>query len=150
MSRPPTMDEAEKRGLIADEGKGIHTFSNGTEWDGWASGNCLNDCRYFDPDAAGALCAWECAAFLKMVTPELSELFGIKREWKKASDGIDYPVTTDCRFFRPKHDDDGKEVPIPPDPDPLQLCLLADPTEDAALITSAPVTADEQTLSRVR
>jgi hypothetical protein len=142
MTKPPTFDEAEKRGLLAAHDKGIHTFSNGTDWECWASGNCYNDCRYLDPDTAGALCAWEAAAMMKMVTPELSALFGIERITIPTSDGIGIPALSDCRFFAPKHDDNGDEIPIPPDPDPNQLVLFADPTEDAALF-NPPVLVPE-------
>ena len=56
MSRPLTCAEAEARGLAVEEG--IHTFSNGTDWDCWASHNC-HECRFFNEDVAGKDCAFE-------------------------------------------------------------------------------------------
>lgn len=137
MTRPPTLDQARKRGLLAAEKHGIHTFSNGTAWDCWASGNCL-DCWYWDPDQAGALCAFEAAAFLGIVSPELAQLFGWIRNAENAQDGerFGWDAPDECRFFRSRTDDNGDDNPPPPDPDPLQLVLLADPTEDVALLVA--------------
>lgn len=130
MKRPPTLADAEARGLLAK--KGIHTFSNGTEWEYWASGNCLS-CWFYRLDGdAGEFCAFEAAALLDTVSPELATLFG----WKRHEQYADSWVSPDeCTFFkeRPDGDDDS---PPPPPVDPLQLNLLADPTEDAALIVA--------------
>jgi hypothetical protein len=130
MRNPLTFNEAKARGLLMP--KGIHTFSSGSEWDGWASDNCF-DCWHFDPDVAGAKCAFESAAFLGMVTPDLARMFG----WIQATEqygplsGWRSPET--CAFFRARTDDDGEDNPPPPEPDPRQLVLIADPTEDLAL-----------------
>lgn len=139
-ARVLTLEEAETRGLLTDAKHGIHTFSNGTAWDCWASGNCF-DCWHWDPDEAGA-CAFEAAAFLGMVTPDLAQMFG----WVQNPEYADYVGKSDppgshrhgwhapdqCAFFRRRTNDDEGENPPPPEPDPCQLVLLADPTEDAA------------------
>lgn len=121
--------DAEARGLFVMPG--IHTFSNGTEHEIWAERNCY-DCRFYDPDAAGA-CAFEGAAMIGMVSPALAEMFGWKRD-------AEYPDSWDapdqCAFY---HDGDD-DTPDAPEPDPSQLVLLADPTEDATAITHAPIT----------
>jgi hypothetical protein len=128
MSKPPTIVEAERRGLLVKYPSGVHTFSNGDEWRSWADVNC-DRCRFYDADRAGASCAFEAAAFLHTASPELARLFG----W---SEDAEYPGEFDapesCAFFREKQDDDGNDIPVPPDPDPAQLVLIADPTEDAA------------------
>ena len=144
MTKPPTMAEAHARGLVAQpftkgaRQGGIHTFSNGTEWDLWAEPNCFS-CRYWDKDTAGALCAFEAAAFLDMVTPELASLFGwIQRETKYGpQSGWDAPES--CRFFADREDSDGNDIPPAPEPDPRQFVLFGDPTEDAAIFAFGPV-----------
>lgn len=148
MTRPPTLEEAEERGLLtAVKGTDVHTFSNGSEWDDWSSSNC-HRCKFFDPDKAGALCAFEAAAFLHLVTPELASLFGWTQDaqYDKPDDHRDgWDAPDSCRFFasRDERNDDERndddETPPPVPSDPAQLNLLADPTEDAALFASAPV-----------
>lgn len=119
--KPPTMVQATERGLVVDNG--IHTFSNGTEWECWADGNCF-DCKWYDAERAGD-CAFEGYALLGMVSPALALLFG----WTESKDypGSYHPPES-CRFFVDKDSDEGRR-PTPPDPDPLQLVLIADPTE---------------------
>ena len=137
MTKPPNMDDAVSRHMLAEYGEGIHTFSNGTDWECWADGNCYQ-CAYWDADTMGAACAFEGAAFLDLVAPELAQLFGwIQRETKYGPrSGWDAPDS--CRFFRNRTNDDGTDYIPPPEPDPRQLVLFADPTEDAALIRETP------------
>jgi hypothetical protein len=134
MTRPPSYEEAEKRGLLAHQGRGIHTFSNGSHWECWASANCW-ECRYYDTEAIGP-CAFEAASLIGIVSPSLAVLFG----WTESAE---YPgefnEPDQCAFFRERTDNDGNDNPPPPEPDPLQLVLLADPTEDIAALTSEPV-----------
>lgn len=145
MTPPPTMAQAETRGLLVPE-KGIHTFSNGSDWDCWASGNCF-ECWHYDAERAlDESCAFEAAAQMEMVTPELARLFG----WIQNPEYADYVGPSDppkshrhgwdapetCAFFRAKTDDEGHDNPPPPEPDPLQLVLLADPTEDIGQIAT--------------
>lgn len=141
MSRPPTMAEALDRKLIAlnDKGvigDGIHTFSNGTEWELWADGNCLT-CRFYELEGnAGEFCAFEGAAPLDGISPDLARLFGwLYSAENEAKYGIksafDSPET--CRFHRDRTDDqDGGRSQDAPH-DPAQLVLIADPTDDIAL-----------------
>ncbi|MDP9203473.1 MAG: hypothetical protein M3P26_16320 [Gemmatimonadota bacterium] len=135
MKKPISLDDAANRGLLVKPG--IHTFSNGSEWDSWSSGNCL-ECRFFDPDTMGELCAFEGASFMHMVTPELATMFGWVQDpkWDKPDDhrsGWDAPE--ECPFFSDRNDEHGEP---PPDPDPQQLVLIADPTEDIALPAVPP------------
>lgn len=137
MSAPLTMAQAEARGLLVPE-RGIYTFSNGSEWDSWASGNCFA-CRYYDEDTAGRDCAFDSAAFLGMVSPDLARLFGWiqEAEWDRPDDhrdGWDAPQT--CACFRAKRDDDNTDPPPPPEPDPRQLVLIADPSEDIGQVAT--------------
>lgn len=147
MTRPPTMQEAQERGLVVDEKHGIHTFSNGTEWEGWAEGMCLS-CWYWDPDCAGGSCAFEGAALLHGVSPELARLFGFEQKNAEYGPRDGWRIAEqDCRFFkqRPEKGDDGETPPPPPDPDPRQIVLFADPSEDAAMLTArnAPLEISE-------
>lgn len=128
--RPLTLTEAERRGLVVKNG--VQTFAKGTDWEGWASGNCY-ECWHWDPDVAGAKCAFEGAALLHMVSLELRQMFG----WTKHPEfGYDEPPD-ECPFFRSRHDNNGRENPPPPDPDPRQLILIADPTEVIAYVQPA-------------
>lgn len=147
VKRPPDWDDAAGRGLLAKEKEDIHTFSNGTEWECWASGNCFQ-CLWYDIEKPfGEGCAFESAAFLGQVSPALAILFG----WKQNPKYADYQGTSDavkgrhgwqkpdtCAFFTPRKDNNGEDRAIPPEPDPLQLVLIADPTEVIAGIQPAP------------
>lgn len=142
---PPTLEQAQKRGLLVDEKRGIHTFSNGTDWECWASGNCY-ECWHWDEDCAGGRCGFEGAAVIGLVSPELARMFG----WIQKPEYADYVGKSDppdshrhgwdkpdqCAFFRSKTDDNGDDNPPPPEPDPLQLVLLADPTEDIGQVAT--------------
>ena len=130
---PPTMDEARKRGLLITNGKAAHTFSHGTEWDLWADRNCYA-CAHYNESKMGA-CALEGAALLHLASPALLELFGWTRD-AQYPESFDYPEV--CGFFRQRDTDEGTQSP-PPFVDPSQMVLLADPTEDAAYITNAPI-----------
>jgi hypothetical protein len=130
MKQPPTLAEAQARGLLTADDKGIHTFSNSDTWFSFAARNC-DECRFWSEDVAGQWCAFEAAAFLHRVSPDLARLFGWTASTKYA-DSWDEPEQ--CAFFR-RSDDDGERGPLP-DPDPAQLVLIADPTEDAALLTA--------------
>lgn len=133
---PPTLEEAGTRGLLTERDKGIHTFSNGDHYDGWASGNC-NACRFWHPADAGAYCAFEAAAFLGLVSPELASLFGWTQCTTEYGPRSGWEPPQQCRFFRDRErGEDGEALPPPPPADPLQLNLLADPTEDAAAFVS--------------
>lgn len=149
--RPITLHDAEVRGLLRADGAGIYTFSNGTEWEIWAEGNCF-ECMYWDYDGpAGKYCAFEAASMLHIATPELAEMFG----WLQNPKYANYRAPHDkgerccgwaspdqCACFKQRErDDDGNDLPPPPPPDPLQLVLIADPTEDAAALIDAPVEA---------
>jgi hypothetical protein len=117
MIPPPTFDEAAERGLLTEQG--IGTFSNGSEWDGWSSGNC-DECRWFDPDVAGKYCAFESAAFLGMVTPELATMFG----WILNEQYGEFDAPEQCAFFRDKDSDDDDRPSVAPI-DPAQFTFLA-------------------------
>lgn len=148
MSRPPSMTEAHERRLVAEEKQGIHTFSNGTEWECWASGNCLS-CRWYELDGqAGEFCAFECASMLDLVSPEMAQLFGWTQNPEYATyQGAHDPIPgrhgwespDSCRFFKDRTDDEDGGRSRSPDPDPLQLVLIADPTEAIAGIAPTPV-----------
>lgn len=137
----PTAAEAAKMGLLAPENDAVHTFSNGTEWECWASGNCFV-CRRWDEDEAGKYCAFEFAALLHHVSPDLARLFGwpydAEAEQKYGIRSA-FDAPDECRFLLRRDNDEDREPPPPP-PDPNQLVLIADPTEDAALLrhVSAP------------
>jgi hypothetical protein len=125
MAKPITLPDAAERGLLVEYPNGIHTFSNGSEWYSWADVNC-DRCRFYDPEAAGALCAFEAASFLHIASPDLARMFG----WLESAE---YPghfnPPHECAFLRRKDDRDDDDRPPTPDPDPLQLVLIADPTE---------------------
>ena len=70
--RPLPIAAAERRGLIVEAAFGIRTFSNGSEHERWADGNCWS-CRYYDEADA---CAFADAALLGLVSPALAVLFG--------------------------------------------------------------------------
>ncbi len=132
MRFPPTVAEASERGLLAEDG--IGTFSNHSEWDAWAEGNCYR-CRHYDPESSGK-CAFEAAAFFGAVSPALAVLFGWTESPKYPGC---YRKPEQCAFWTDNEGDEDRERPQTPEPDPRQLVLLADPTEDAATITAAPV-----------
>lgn len=142
--KPPNLAECERRGLVARDKHNVHTFSNGTEWECWASGNCLS-CRFYDlGGTAGEHCGFEAASLLHLVSPAMAQLFG----WRQNPDYATYQGPSDpvpgrhgwdapesCRFFLDRTDDHGEERPMPVDPDPNQLVLIVDPTEVIAGIT---------------
>lgn len=128
--QPPTLAQAAYQGLLTDEKQGILTFSNGSHWEGWASHNCL-ECRWWDVDEGGKFCAFEAAAFLGIVSPELARLFGwVRDDHEAAIDAAFRGVPDDprqwweepalCPFL--KHRDD--DSPDPPFIDPNQLTFL--------------------------
>lgn len=132
MPNPITLPEARTRGLLTDEKHGVHTFSNGDQWYSWADGNC-DACAYYDPDQAGALCAFEAAAFLHIASPDLARMFGWAQHTELYGPLSGWRAPEQCAYFRQKKDDgDEYSPPPPPAPDPYQLVLIADPTEDAA------------------
>lgn len=137
-----TMAAAAKLGLLAEFEKGIHTFSNGSEWECWSSHNC-DRCRHCvtDPDKPDEACALEFGAMLGQVSPALAQLFG----WTESEGypgSFDYP--RDCPHLKRKDErDEDEDRPAPPPPDPRQLVLIADPTEDAAVIQNAPIEVRE-------
>lgn len=118
MRKPPTLAEV----TLAKDGENVHTFSNGSEWDSWASRNCYR-CKFFNEHgSAGALCAFEAAAFIHAVTPELAELFG----WQRDEYG-DYDAPKQCAFFQRRSDDnDNDREDEPPPVCPETLSLFAD------------------------
>jgi len=131
MTKPITLPEARDRRLLAKHHtQGIHTFSNGTAWDCWAAGNCWAPCRHYDEETAGLTCAFEAAAFMHIVTPDLARVFGWTRHEGNTQDGerFGWKPPEQCPFFREKGDDSDDSAAAP-DPDPLQLVLIADPTE---------------------
>lgn len=131
------MPEAAQRGLLAKHPTGVHTFSNGDEWYSWADVNC-DRCRFYDKDTGGALCAFEGAAMLSMVSPELARMFG----WIESAEYPgEFDAPQECAFLRRNddRDDDGDRKPRQPTPDPRQLVLIADPTEIIAGVEPEPV-----------
>lgn len=146
MAKPINAEEALERGLILlkdgqidIDAKGIHTFSNGTEWECWAEGNCLS-CKWYELDgAAGEWCAFEYAALVASVTPDMARLFGWVQTTQEYGwrDGWEKP--NQCPFFGQRSDDEDGGRSLEPTPDPAQLVLIADPTEDIALaVAPAP------------
>ncbi|HEX6924259.1 MAG TPA: hypothetical protein VF167_02460 [Longimicrobiaceae bacterium] len=141
--KPPTLAEATERNLLTQtDHAGIHTFSNGSEWDIWADRNC-HRCRFWTADVYHEDdCALPDAGFLGMVTPELARVFGWGRDpdvAAKYGERSAWSYPDDCPWRQLRDDRDDGTDPPPPEPDPHQLVLLADPTEDAALIQQAPV-----------
>ena len=138
MKNPPTLVDAAD--ILAASGKGVGTFSNGADWEYWADRNC-HECRFYKADGkAGELCAFEAAAFIGIVSPELAKLFGwLKDEKWPDPDGWGPPEQ--CAFFRNREDKDEEGEASPaPFVDPAQLVLLADPSEDASMLANAPTT----------
>lgn len=118
MKKPPALADV----TLAKDGGEIHTFSNGSEFMSWAANNC-DRCKWFDPEKAGQ-CAFEAAAFLHMVTPELARLFG----WIESAEYPgDFDAPDECAFFvdKDKRDPD-REPRRAPDPSPSNLSLFAD------------------------
>lgn len=136
---PPNYAQALERGLIVKEGEeDVHTFSNGSEGDAWMEPNCYA-CRFYEREGrAGEFCAFEAAAFLHQVSPELATLFGWTRN-EKYPEEFDAPES--CRFFRSRDEDNGERPRRSTPTDPAQLVLIADPTEDAATITAPAIPA---------
>lgn len=142
MRRPLTLDDARARGLLTLDRLGIHTFSSGTQWEGWADSNCFECWFYQHEGDAGEFCAFEAASMLSVCSPELAEMFGWLQNPKfhRHNDrrrGWEAPER--CALFhqRPEPGEDGEDIPLPPLPDPRQLVLLADPTEDLAVFPEA-------------
>ena len=143
MRKPIDLDDAYEMDLVTEPRKGVHTFSNGSEWDSWSTNNCSR-CKFYDRDMMGAQCAFEGAAFMHIASPDLVRMFG----WTEDAEfpgHFNRPET--CSFFKDKDDRDEDRPPAPP-VDPRQLVLIADPTEDAAIITAAPVHALEMEPAR--
>ena len=113
--RPPIMDA-----VTLASGEGVYTFSNGTEWECWASRNCYA-CKWYDPDQAGKSCAFEGAALASKVTPELASLFGWTQAFTTFGPLEGWQAPADCPF-RKSPDDDS---PDPPIVDPTQLTFVA-------------------------
>lgn len=142
MSRPyppPTLEKATR--MLAKPGEDIHTFCNGSHWEGWASHNCF-ECRWYDWDAAGASCAFEGAALLGVVSPELAEMFGWVQKATQYGPRDGWEEPEQCAFFREKPDSDEDDRERPTEPDPDQIVLIADPTEDIARVADAPIPAE--------
>lgn len=124
--KPPNMADAIKRGLVTEPGEGIHTFSNGSHWEGWASGNCL-ECKYYELDGeAGEFCAFESAAMLGIVSPALALLFGWKQTTTEYGPRFAWDEPPQCRFFASNDSDDGDHKPRPKPICPSTLSLFAD------------------------
>lgn len=138
MSAPPTVKQGYARKLIAEPG--IHTFPNGSSWEDWADANCYR-CRHWNDDGVGR-CAFEYAAFVGQASPALAQLFGWTQDpkWDRADDHtIGWSAPDSCAFFL-NRDERGGDRPRRTKPqNPRQLVLIADPTEDAAILTNAPV-----------
>ena len=137
MKRPLTMADVESKypALLAGKDEAIHTFSNGTDGYGWMECNCF-DCRFYEHEGnAGEYCAFEAAAMLDMVTPEMARLFGWTQHTTEYGPLSGWRPPQQCAFFheRPENDDDDSAPPPPPDP--YQLVLIADPTEILGQIT---------------
>lgn len=104
--------------------------SNGTEGEGFVGhfcDRCLHDraVRLHEDYANGCPILARAFAF-KPGNPDFPD------EWIQDDNG-DNPRCT--AFIEDDHDDDWEP---PPSPDPTQLVLIADPTEDIANITPAP------------
>jgi hypothetical protein len=141
---PPTLVEAEARGLLVE--KGIHTFSNGTERCGWQECNCF-DCWFWPYEGpAGEYCAFEAGIDLGEISPALARMFGWVESEKYPGS---FEAPRECPFFkqRPEPGDNGEEILPPPPPDPNQLVLIADPNEDASVFANAPDILEEMALA---
>lgn len=106
--------------------------SSGTEGEGFTCNwcdRCLHDraVRVHQDYANG------CDILARALMFEIEEP-GYPAEWQRYTDG---PREAFCTAF--KQDDHGDDWTPPPPPDPAQLVLIADPTEDAATIQNAPV-----------
>ena len=136
MTRPPTIYDVE----LAKDGENVHTFSNGTQLEYWAGGNCWS-CRFYDLDgAAGALCAFEGAALMGAVTPDLARLFGWVQRTTEHGPRFGWDAPETCRFWRDKTDDNGETVdPTQPDICPETLSLFADQRTTADMPVPASV-----------
>ena len=120
--RPPSVAD-----IAPADGRGIHTFSNGTEYEYWASANCFR-CRWYDPEEAGD-CAFDSYAILGCVTPECAQQFGWTHEPKwGALSGWNAPKQ--CKFFAiPPEDDEEPDHPRHTPLCPATLSLFADQRE---------------------
>ena len=112
---PPTLEQV----TLAPLGDGIHTFSNGTEAEGWMSGNCFG-CHFYDLEGVlGEHCAFEGAALLGGVTPELATQFGWTQNPAYTGPHGWHPPAR-CPYFA----DRGQPKPEPVDPRQLPLLDL--------------------------
>lgn len=118
MRQPPAIDD-----VVLPEGRGIHTFSNGSEWDSWASGNC-HRCRWFNAEIAGKDCAFECAAFIHKVSPDLALQFGWTQRTTEYGPLSGWRAPEECAFFRDVDDNSDGESSPPPFVDPSQFTFL--------------------------
>lgn len=141
MKAPLTLAAATERGLIVNEKSGILTFSNGDAWDSWSAGNC-HVCHWFDPDNAGALCAFEAAAFLSGVSPDLARLFGWERRphFETGDPRHGWKAPAECAFLRRKDDDRDDDAPPAAPVDPNQLVMgVIDPLPELSHPTLTPI-----------
>jgi len=127
MKKPPAMVDV----VLAKECEGVHTFSNGTDWDLWAEQNCFT-CRWYDLEGVvGEFCAFEGAALLHMVTPELAALFGWQQTTPEYGLRFAWKAPRTCAFWTDKTDDNGEMV----DPRVPSICTETLPLfDDAALL----------------
>jgi hypothetical protein len=82
----------------------------------------------------------DCSAVVSAKNIGAAHLEALAR-WFGWTESPDYPGSFDYPSVCPlrKSPDDNDDRPAPPPPDPAQLVLLADPTEDAALIRGGQV-----------
>jgi len=114
--------------MAANETDAIHTFSNGTEGYGWMDANCHLCALYLDEGPAGEYCTFEEAMILNLVTPQMAAHFG----WTPDPEFPEYWNAPEECPHKKDRPEDGSDWTPPPEIDPTQLVLLADPTEDAA------------------
>lgn len=107
----------------------LYRPSNGSEGDCFHAeycDRCEHD-RAFREGTDPAGCEIHCRALFLDTKHE-----DYPREW--CYDAADNPV---CTAFKEQDDNEG-DAPKPEPPDPAQLVLIADPTEDAALFPAEP------------
>jgi len=126
--------------LAKSPSEGLHTFSNATEGLGWMEHNCFRCWHYEHEEPAGELCTFEMAAMVSLVSAPMMRHFGWVED-AEYPDCYEPPDTCAQLSPRPERNDDDNDGPAPErptPPDPRQLVLIADPTEDAAQIVHAP------------